>query len=515
MRFLHFLPVAAALATLGVGCQSNWEPNGPSGGTPEPEGPPVIQSFRVGSSSLDHGQWTTLTWQIQGAEVASISGMGGLSGADLRSGLRSLRPHETISYTLTASNDDGTVEATTTVEVTYPAAIYVSSQNGDDEAAGDAPATALATIDAALERTRGGGFIFVANGFYQTSILIDAVDVKITGGLNPDTFFEEPDGPNRTTVQPISGVPLTVRDTGGFQIVMTDLDFDTGGAGIGELAGLVDGAMNVTFVGCTFDGRRSSEATGLRVLGDSHVDAIRCKIFGGNPLGLPSLEARALEIRDASSALISHCFIDGGRAETVCSGVELATSGTVRIGLCSIAAEITSVGGAGASAAAIRIHQGNPLIGGNLLFARGGGRRFGVAEEAAGTDPRALEHNMFISLATPPYDNFRENSDPLNEDDLNNGQMILEANPNEAHGNILVTDVAARDLFVPGAIEVGDFHLVSRIESTGELNPARDRGGARLTSRDYHLDKNFGLQDIDDENRPGFANLWDLGADEL
>ena len=256
------------------------------------------------------------------------------------------------------------------------------------------------------------------------------------------------------------------------------------------------------------------------------MQLVNCKIYGANPLVGPiPFESRAVDIRDQSSVLISHCFVDGGKAQTTCSGVEVATTGGargVRIGLSSIAAEITTGGGSNSSAA-IRIHQGHPKIGGNILFTRGTGRRLGVSEEAANTDPAGLQYNLFISVSSPPYNNFGAN-DPANQDDLNGlgsgTRNPLESNPAETFENLLETTVSARDLFPQGAIDQGDFHLVSPLltgAGIGRQNPAVNAGQAILASPDFVGDLKPGdrLVDIDGDPRPGPGPLWDLGADEF
>lgn len=508
MRFPRIVPLAAGVVLSVVGCEQS---TGPSEEPPPEPGPPVIRSFGPLKSRLDHGEATNLVWRVDGANVASISGLGVVTPPG--EGAFNIRPHETISYTLTVSNDHGTVEETTTIEVRYPAGIFVNSEGGDDEATGDSPATALRTLDAALGRVQGGGFIFLSKGTYRNEIVVENVDVDIYGGLDPVTFFEGPEPEsNLTTIQASGGIPLTVRNTGSAIIEMTNVVFDAGSGG--ERAVSAENAT-VWFRSCTLDGRSSSAANAIRLLGGSDVQLVSCRVYGKKSLASLPNESSAIAVLDESSALISHCFVDGGRAQLLCTGIDVATSGVVRIGLCTIGAEITTAG-TGNSAAAIRIREGHPKIGGNILFTRGSGavRRLGVSEEAADTDPSGLQFNLFISLSSPPYRNFGGN-DPITEADLNgkNGtRNPLESNPNETYQNIWERSVAAAELFPVGAIETGDFHLVSPLLSGGP-NPAVDRGEAILSSPDYVLRDDAGrVFDIDGESRP--PTHWDLGADE-
>jgi hypothetical protein len=177
----------------------------------------------------------------------------------------------------------------------------------------------------------------------------------------------------------------------------------------------------------------------------------------------------------------------------------------VIIGLCTIVAEITSPGGASNSAAAIRIRHGHPRIGGNILFTRGSGRRLGVSEEDAETDPAFLESNFFISVGTPPYNNFGPN-DPLDEAGLNDPSRTLETEPANVYENVLETSVGASDIFVEGGTANGDFHLVPRLLD-GSPNPAVNA----LPSWGVDIAYGDEFDDIDHDRRAG---RWDVGADE-
>ncbi|MGH2571428.1 MAG: hypothetical protein ACRDGR_09390, partial [bacterium] len=466
MRCPRILPLAAGLAFGCVACEQSTGP--PAEPPPDPV-PPVIRSFGPLSPSVYHGDATNLVWRVDGATVASISGIGVVTPPT--EGSFNIRPHVTVSYTLMASNAYGTVQATATVEVQYLAAIFVNAVGGDDAASGSTPATALKTLDAALGRVQGGGFIYLSAGLYRNAVVIDGIQVGFHGGLDPVTFFEVPGSTLRTTIQPVAGIPLTVRNTGPAIVEMTNLTFDTRGTGGGPLVALVDGAT-VRFHDCTLDGKTATEATAIRIAGTSDVDLLRCRIWGGNPAqGAPLLESRAVQILDASRVRLLSCFVDGGRAQEVCSGIDVATSGSVRVGLCTIAAEITT-SGATNSAAAIRIRQGHPLIGGNILFTRGSGRRLGVSEEAVDTDPAFLESNLFVSVGTPPYNNFGPN-DPLDQAGLNDPTRTLETQPNNVYANVLETSIGAHQLFPQGGSANGEFHLVQPLLD-GAANPAVD-----------------------------------------
>jgi hypothetical protein len=76
---------------------------------------PVINSFNASPSSISTGGSSELSWVVSGANKVSIDqGIGNVALA----GTRTVTPVTTTVYTLTASNNIGTVTATTQVIVT-------------------------------------------------------------------------------------------------------------------------------------------------------------------------------------------------------------------------------------------------------------------------------------------------------------------------------------------------------------------------------------------------------------
>ncbi len=76
---------------------------------------PVINSFTSTSSTINEGESTTLSWDISGADSASIDN--GIGGIDAVSGTRVVSPGSTTTYTLTATNIAGSVTASVTITV--------------------------------------------------------------------------------------------------------------------------------------------------------------------------------------------------------------------------------------------------------------------------------------------------------------------------------------------------------------------------------------------------------------
>ena len=87
--------------------------------------PPVINSFTASPGYIQCGQTALLTWSTSDATSVTISpGIGTVSS----SGSYSVAPPYTTTYTLTATNADGSVSATTTVTVApYISALGTSS----------------------------------------------------------------------------------------------------------------------------------------------------------------------------------------------------------------------------------------------------------------------------------------------------------------------------------------------------------------------------------------------------
>ncbi|MFN8177174.1 MAG: hypothetical protein U0167_04570 [bacterium] len=488
---------ALALALLLTGCSDSSNPTGPGGG---PQGPPTVELFAATDANVMHGSWTSLRWHAPGATAAAISpSVGAVSQPE--NGAASVRPFQTTTYTLTVSNSVGTASATVDVVVQYPAGVYVSLQ-GDDTHTGASPQEAIKTLGEALVRTSSGGAIFIAGGIYDVALLIDGAERTIYGGLNPQTFFQDPNFTTR--IQPTAAsTPLTVRNSVGGTSLISFLELDARFAG--AVAADVENA-NVQFQDCHLDGRYSGTGTALLVHGASDVQAYRCRIQGGRTGGSHP-ETRGAAVLDASSLLLNTCFVDGGWASTQATGVDVATTGTVRLGFDTISAERAS-GVAGHPTAAVRLRAGHPALGANILFTRGSAEHYGVVEEAADADPSWLLGNLFFaSPFTTPYRNFAtDGDDPLTEDQLNDPSYINGVSDSVYRNRI--ANLNADLLFVDP--NVADYHLVAPLP-TGAPNPAVDRGDALFLDGDR-----FGASatDIDGQLRPQTVTRYDLGADE-
>jgi len=125
-RRLGIICMAAALAITGSACKkkvpiktaSNTPPVPPSQPAPGQNLRPAVLSFTVEPSSIERGQSAVLRWSVSNANAISIdNGVGDVQS----SGNRRVNPTDSVTYRLTAAGPNGTVNATTTLNVTSPA----------------------------------------------------------------------------------------------------------------------------------------------------------------------------------------------------------------------------------------------------------------------------------------------------------------------------------------------------------------------------------------------------------
>ncbi|MCA9752778.1 MAG: right-handed parallel beta-helix repeat-containing protein [bacterium] len=506
---------------LTSGCGDSDPGTGPD---PEPQEPPRIEIFLAESPALLHGDFTRLRWRIDGADVAAITrdepevpAIGELD--DVVDGAVSIRPHRDVTYTLLASNEWGTSEATATVTVSYPAAVFVDPLSGDDSDTGVGPDHPIASLGEALLRTQGGGAIFLAGGDYDEPLVIDGAPRSVAGALDPATFFEDSDR-FRSTIRPTGESPLQIRNAAQGTSLITFVEFDARNGG--DVAGIIENSP-AHLESCYLNGRDGVSGTGLRIQGTADVTLRGCRISGGRPIagGTVHTETAGIRVDDSSALLATSCFIDGGRAFSVSSGVRVASTGSVRLGLNTISAQIQQAG-TGLTAACVRMFSGAaPAIGGNILFTQGSGQRYAAIEEDPDADPSYFEGNLLVSVGVPPYRNHPDDYDlsgnptelgnPSTESELNNHQRINSSanrGPESVILNRLLTGQSALQLLVNAP--QGDYHLVHPLAG-GEPNPAKDAGDYNLADARYGPD----LEDIDGDRRPSVPTQFDLGADEF
>ncbi|MBN1918313.1 MAG: hypothetical protein JW889_10410 [Verrucomicrobia bacterium] len=76
-------------------------------------------TFTVDNPRIASGGQAVLSWRVENADTASISGLGGVS----LSGTRTVKPTEKTTYTLSATNRNGTVSKSVTVDISTLAVV--------------------------------------------------------------------------------------------------------------------------------------------------------------------------------------------------------------------------------------------------------------------------------------------------------------------------------------------------------------------------------------------------------
>lgn len=127
-RRLGVICFAVCLAVLGAGCKKKTPiatapPPPPPATTPAPVDnssmKPAVLEFSVEPTTVERGQSAVLKWSVSNANAIQIdNGIGEVQS----SGNRRVIPSESTTYRLTAAGPNGTVSATTTVNVTGPSA---------------------------------------------------------------------------------------------------------------------------------------------------------------------------------------------------------------------------------------------------------------------------------------------------------------------------------------------------------------------------------------------------------
>jgi hypothetical protein len=107
-----FLVLTVTLLAALVGSAAGCAEVAPTG----PVAKPAINAFTASPASIDAGQKTTLSWDVSGADTITIQP--GIIGTVGSSGSLQLSPPDTITYTLTATNETGSTSGTATITVT-------------------------------------------------------------------------------------------------------------------------------------------------------------------------------------------------------------------------------------------------------------------------------------------------------------------------------------------------------------------------------------------------------------
>ena len=158
------------LFVLATGCIYLPSAPGTSGGTPQGQ-QPVITKFDTNPDSITAGSRAQLSWEVRGATSVSIdNGVGSVA----LSGSRTVVPATTTTYTITATNEYGTANATAQVLVSG------SSSSGGGTTIGGAPV--INSFRAIPDSVAPGGSSMLSwNVSNATSVSIS----PLIGSVNP------------------------------------------------------------------------------------------------------------------------------------------------------------------------------------------------------------------------------------------------------------------------------------------------------------------------------------------
>jgi hypothetical protein len=135
-------------------------------------GLPVIVSFAPNPATIDFGASSVLSWVVQNATTVNVSTIGtvGLTGS------HTVSPASTTSYTITASNANGTVSATTTLTVITSVQIISFTATPSTVASGG---TSILVCE-----TKGAASVNVNGLTFTTATAVESVHVFQTFTYN-------------------------------------------------------------------------------------------------------------------------------------------------------------------------------------------------------------------------------------------------------------------------------------------------------------------------------------------
>jgi peptidoglycan-associated lipoprotein len=116
LSFITLRKLAAVASLSGILALSGCHKKAPAPPPPPPPPPPAAQptaSISASPNVIDRGQSTILNWKTTGATSASISGIGNVPS----SGTQNVSPHDSTTFTITATGPGGNAEASAEVTV--------------------------------------------------------------------------------------------------------------------------------------------------------------------------------------------------------------------------------------------------------------------------------------------------------------------------------------------------------------------------------------------------------------
>jgi peptidoglycan-associated lipoprotein len=116
LSFITLRKLAAVASLSGILALSGCHKKAPAPPPPPPPPPPAAQptaSISASPNVIDRGQSTILNWKTTDATSISISGIGNVPS----SGTQNVSPHDSTTYTITATGAGGNAQASTEVTV--------------------------------------------------------------------------------------------------------------------------------------------------------------------------------------------------------------------------------------------------------------------------------------------------------------------------------------------------------------------------------------------------------------
>ena len=125
---------------------------------------PVIESYSANPTTIVRGSASTLSWKVDGAKTVTIDN--GVGSVNKNGGITNVKPKDTTTYTLSATNAAGTATATATVQVIGKPEInwFTSSNEASDPINADETAWLMWSVTGAETVTVDKGVGSVNSG---------------------------------------------------------------------------------------------------------------------------------------------------------------------------------------------------------------------------------------------------------------------------------------------------------------------------------------------------------------
>jgi hypothetical protein len=141
---------------------------------------PRIDKFTGAPLSILAGQTSTLLWQVENATTVTISTLGN----EPLTGTQDVKPQQTTTYTLTASNGVGSVTATVTINVQTGAKISSFTANPSTSPSPGSPVTLTCLATNATSVTVAGAGALDSNGSVVVKPTVDTTYTCTAVGAN-------------------------------------------------------------------------------------------------------------------------------------------------------------------------------------------------------------------------------------------------------------------------------------------------------------------------------------------